>query len=116
MPLKKAAKPNGFMMFVMETKRRLEALGERFPGGFDEARDRLAQNWVALSDEQKQIWKQKAKDYEKTEEYAAKRRHQNTRLPKSMRGDAPTESSRRQQKRQVEEYVYVEPIQHFVSI
>ncbi|CAG7703094.1 unnamed protein product [Allacma fusca] len=60
MPKNKSAKPNAFILFVMERKKQLEQDGEQF-SGLSDAVEKLGPEWKIMSKQHREPFEQKAK-------------------------------------------------------
>ncbi|XP_046647608.1 protein maelstrom homolog isoform X1 [Daphnia pulicaria] len=60
-PKKKTQKANGFMMFMIEMRPRLESDGHKFPGGLMDVHPVCTPLWNNLTTEQKAVYNQRAK-------------------------------------------------------
>lgn len=99
----------GFHMFMIETKRRLEARGERLR--MEDMPGICGEPWDRMTTEQKNVYKEKGKNYKKSDEFLVFKKQKRGLLPRRrMREDDST----RRRPHQMEEDEFVEPISYIV--
>lgn len=64
-PKKKAAVKGPFFFFMLDFRARLQAKGHQFSGGMDEVMREAGPHWDKLDDEEREVYKEKAKAYKK---------------------------------------------------
>lgn len=64
-PKKKAAVKGPFFFFMLEFRARQQAKGHQFPGGMDQVMREAGPHWDKLDDEEREVYKDKAKAYKK---------------------------------------------------
>lgn len=65
---KKAPRRNAYFMFMLDYKRREESRGKRFGNGFQDVSKLASDAWKNLPQEEKDRYKKRADDYNKSEE------------------------------------------------
>lgn len=106
---------NAFYIFMLETKKRLEARGRTFHS-MEEVVGIAAEPWERMTQEQKSVYKEKAKEFKKSDEFSAYKKDVRGRLPKSMRHGGGGATASRRMERPVEEEEFIEPIAHLVRL
>lgn len=111
---------NSFYMFMIETRKRLESRGERFPRGLEDVVEVAAGLWENMSQEQKNVYKEKAKDYKKSDEFSQHKKTVKSRMPRRMQEDENAAGGARARRRPVaerpvEEEEFQEPMAYLVS-
>ncbi|XP_055641325.1 protein maelstrom homolog [Toxorhynchites rutilus septentrionalis] len=73
MPPRRKAPIGPYLIFMLEYRRREQSKGKSFPGGMEQIKQEAAPHWNQLSDEQRAVYKERAKSYKsKTGDYGEK--------------------------------------------